>query len=230
MYATREATLRLVVPAGKHRVALLRGDVTAATGSLVVKGDGKTLVGPGAALKAREFAWERFVLDGGATGRTVDLTLSGDAGAEWKLVALAAWTAPCRRRAARAAACRPRFSLSPGRARDVRHVPVPGREATYETCTTATVISTAGDASLTASGPVHLRNSAFSLAEPLSVRWGRPPGTHRRPTRKSRSPSASEWRDRAAAHRDLLGHRDAHARHDEPVNLNGTVPFMFSRT
>ena len=46
---------------------------------------------------------------------------------------------------------------------------VPGREATYDTSTTATVISTAGDASLTASGPVTLRNGAFSLAQPLSV-------------------------------------------------------------
>ncbi|MDA0179032.1 discoidin domain-containing protein [Solirubrobacter phytolaccae] len=167
VYATGEATLRLAVPPGKHRVALLRGDVTAATGSLIVKAEGKTLVGPGAALKAREFAWERFVLDGGAGGRTVDLTLSGDAGAEWKLAALvldrsvqedggAGGTVPAT------------LSLELG-APATFGTFVPGREAIYDTSTTATVISTAGDATLTASGPVHLRNGAFSLANPLQV-------------------------------------------------------------
>ena len=45
----------------------------------------------------------------------------------------------------------------------------PGVERAYETGTTARVISTAGDATLTASGPVYLRNGAFSLAEPLAV-------------------------------------------------------------
>jgi len=167
VYASAERTLRLAVPAGKHRVALLRGDVTAATGPLVVKADGTTLVAPGTALKAREFAWERFVLDGGATGRTADLILSGDAGSEWKLAALvldrsvqedggAGGTVPAT------------LSLALG-APATFGTFVPGREATYDTSTTATVISTAGDASLTASGPVTLRNGAFSLAQPLSV-------------------------------------------------------------
>ena len=49
----------------------------------------------------------------------------------------------------------------------------PGVERTYEAGTTATVISTAGDATLTASGPVRLRNGAFSLAEPLAVTLSR---------------------------------------------------------
>lgn len=167
VYATAERTLRVAVPAGQHRVALLRGDVTAATGSLIVRADGQTLVGPGAALKAREFAWERFVLDGGASGRTVDLALSGDAGAEWKLAALvldravvedgtAGGTVPAT------------LSLALG-APATFGTFVPGRDATYDTSTTATVISTAGDATLTASSPVTLRNGAFALAQPLSV-------------------------------------------------------------
>jgi Acetyl xylan esterase (AXE1)/X-Pro dipeptidyl-peptidase C-terminal non-catalytic domain len=45
----------------------------------------------------------------------------------------------------------------------------PGVEHVYEASTTATVTSTAGDATLSAAGPVHLRNGAFALAQPLAV-------------------------------------------------------------
>jgi beta-glucosidase len=45
----------------------------------------------------------------------------------------------------------------------------PGVDRTYDTSTTADVVSTAGDAALTASGPVHLTNGAFSLKDPLAV-------------------------------------------------------------
>jgi hypothetical protein len=45
----------------------------------------------------------------------------------------------------------------------------PGLDQTYTATTTADVVSTAGDASLTAAGPVYLRNGTFTLNEPLQV-------------------------------------------------------------
>jgi predicted alpha-1,2-mannosidase len=45
----------------------------------------------------------------------------------------------------------------------------PGIDKTYTASTTANVISTAGDASLTVSGPDHLTNGAFSMKDPLVV-------------------------------------------------------------
>jgi hypothetical protein len=45
----------------------------------------------------------------------------------------------------------------------------PGIEKTYEASTTANVISTAGDATLTYSDPGHLMNGTFALPEPLQV-------------------------------------------------------------
>ncbi|MDA0179315.1 endonuclease/exonuclease/phosphatase family protein [Solirubrobacter phytolaccae] len=55
----------------------------------------------------------------------------------------------------------------------------PGVERTYTAGTTATVTSTAGEATLSVSEPGHLRNGAFSLPEPLQVTltppsWTRP--------------------------------------------------------
>ena len=46
---------------------------------------------------------------------------------------------------------------------------MPGIARTYETSTTANVISTAGDAMLSSSDPGHLTNTTFSLPEPLQV-------------------------------------------------------------
>jgi hypothetical protein len=45
----------------------------------------------------------------------------------------------------------------------------PGLEHEYTTSATANVLSTAGDATLSASGPVYLKNGAFSLPQPLRV-------------------------------------------------------------
>jgi hypothetical protein len=171
VFATGPATLRVTVPAGRHRVALLRGDATAETGSLVVRSGDATLAGPGAKVKAREFAWERFVLDGGPTGRTVDLTLSGDAGAEWKVAALVV-DRSVQDEGGAGGSVPPTLALQLG-APATFGAFVPGREATYDTSTNATVTSTAGDAALTASGPVYLRNGAFALAEPLSVSFSK---------------------------------------------------------
>jgi hypothetical protein len=46
---------------------------------------------------------------------------------------------------------------------------VAGVAKTYTTATTADVVSTAGDATLTVSDPGHLTNGAFSLPSPLVV-------------------------------------------------------------
>ena len=45
----------------------------------------------------------------------------------------------------------------------------PGIDKTYSASTTANVISTAGDATLSVSGPVHLMNGAFALPDALGV-------------------------------------------------------------
>jgi hypothetical protein len=46
---------------------------------------------------------------------------------------------------------------------------IPGVDHTYTASTTADVVSSAGDAQLTVSGPDHLTNGAFGLADPLQV-------------------------------------------------------------
>ena len=46
---------------------------------------------------------------------------------------------------------------------------VPGVTRTYDATTTASVVSTAGEAALTVSDPGHLTNGTFSLPEPLRV-------------------------------------------------------------
>jgi hypothetical protein len=45
----------------------------------------------------------------------------------------------------------------------------PGADRTYTASTSANVVSTAGDAALSVSGPAHLANGAFSLPDALSV-------------------------------------------------------------
>jgi hypothetical protein len=46
---------------------------------------------------------------------------------------------------------------------------LPGVARVYQASTTADVVSTAGDATLTWSGPDHLANGSFTLAQPLEV-------------------------------------------------------------
>jgi hypothetical protein len=50
---------------------------------------------------------------------------------------------------------------------------VPGVEDDYTATTTANVISTAGDATLSASDPGHLTNGPFTLADPLQVAFSK---------------------------------------------------------
>ncbi|MBE2318615.1 ThuA domain-containing protein [Solirubrobacter sp. CPCC 204708] len=50
---------------------------------------------------------------------------------------------------------------------------IPGVTRTYEASTTADVISTAGDATLSVSDPGHMTNGAFTLAKPLQVAFSK---------------------------------------------------------
>jgi beta-glucosidase len=49
----------------------------------------------------------------------------------------------------------------------------PGVDKTYTTTSSADVVSTAGDATLSVSGPAHLTNGAFSLADPVGVTFSK---------------------------------------------------------
>ena len=46
---------------------------------------------------------------------------------------------------------------------------IPGADREYTATTTANVISTAGNATLSASDPGHLANASFTLSEPLRL-------------------------------------------------------------
>jgi hypothetical protein len=82
------ATLRVHVPAGEHVVSLLRGDNSYSSGHTVVKEGDQVLVPAGPNLPRGSYAWEQFTLDGGETGRDVDLEVSNTGGSYWRLVAL----------------------------------------------------------------------------------------------------------------------------------------------
>jgi hypothetical protein len=46
------------------------------------------------ALAATEWGWDQFTVDGGATGRTVDVTFTGDAAKFWRFNAIVVWRMP----------------------------------------------------------------------------------------------------------------------------------------
>ncbi len=75
----------------------------------------------------------------------------------------------------------------------------PGVGHEYTAQTTANVISTAGDATLSASGPVHLKNGAFELASPLGVEIS--PSTWSGPV--SNGPAAITFRQAIGANEPL---------------------------
>jgi alpha-glucuronidase len=83
-------TLRLHVPPGVHRVHLLTGDTDYASGNTIVREDGRLLAESGnEIIPEGQFRWFGFDLDGGATGRTADLELTGDLReGYWRLGAL----------------------------------------------------------------------------------------------------------------------------------------------
>jgi alpha-glucuronidase len=82
------ATLRVAVPPGSHDTYLLVGDNAVGSAPTIVT-SGTTELGRTESLDGAEFAWLHFTLDGGTSGRPVDLTLSSTSGAHWHLDALA---------------------------------------------------------------------------------------------------------------------------------------------
>ena len=86
----RPSTLRLFVPAGVHRVRLLTGDTDFASGNTIVHEGGQLLAESGnEIIPEGQFEWIGFDLDGGVTGRTADLELTGDLReGYWRLCAL----------------------------------------------------------------------------------------------------------------------------------------------
>ncbi|MGH3489501.1 MAG: hypothetical protein ACRDP8_16550 [Actinopolymorphaceae bacterium] len=83
-------TLRLAVPAGSHRVHVLTGDAFATSGETVVSIGGVIVGRSGESLIPQgSFRWFDFAVDGGTSGRTVDLELTGNLHELlWRIVAL----------------------------------------------------------------------------------------------------------------------------------------------
>lgn len=80
-------TLRLALPPGAHPTSLLVGDVVGSFPTVVTVGG--TELARSRQLGGYEFEWLTFTLDGGPSGRTVDLVLSSVGNEYWHLNALA---------------------------------------------------------------------------------------------------------------------------------------------
>ena len=98
----------------------------------------------------------------------------------------------------------------------------PGVAKTYTASTTATVISSAGDATLSAGGPPYLTNGAFTLPQPLQIggvpkSWSAPTSNEVVPI----APQPGDRRHRRAAHGRLQHDGDLHAEHHSSVNPRG---------
>ena len=145
---------------------------------------------------------------------------------------------PTTSRAASAATCRRRSSLTLGRAGGVRRRSRPGVAKDYTASTTATVISTAGDATLSVADPSttntgKLVNGTFALPQTLQANGGgafAPVGGSASPTalKTWSAPTSNEVgrdhvqavdrRQRRAAHRHLQQDPDVHAVDHDAVN------------
>ena len=86
--STAPAVLTVAIPAGPHRVLLLRGDDGFATTGTQIEADGAIVVPSGPDVGAGAYAWDEVALDGGAEGRSVALRLSNTDGVFWKLLAV----------------------------------------------------------------------------------------------------------------------------------------------
>ncbi|MPZ84166.1 MAG: carbohydrate-binding protein [Actinophytocola sp.] len=82
------ATLRLRIPAGEHTVSILRGDSQYTAQPIVVTADGARVVDGGVEVGVNQWGWDQFTVDGGAAGRTVDLTFSIDVAEYWRVNAI----------------------------------------------------------------------------------------------------------------------------------------------
>ncbi|SDE17390.1 alpha-glucuronidase family glycosyl hydrolase [Glycomyces harbinensis] len=89
--ATSERTLDVAIPAGAQRVWILTGDPLTDSAVTVVSEGGTELGRSGpATLPARAMTWFSFAVDGGASGRTASLSLTGSGlNKMWRIAALA---------------------------------------------------------------------------------------------------------------------------------------------
>ncbi|MER8002545.1 alpha-glucuronidase family glycosyl hydrolase [Streptomyces sp. NPDC095613] len=87
LYNNRSRVLRIAVPPGPHTAYALVGDTDATASPTRVAVDGRT-VATSPRQPGGTFAWLELPLDGGASGRALDLTFAGEGG-PWRLNALA---------------------------------------------------------------------------------------------------------------------------------------------
>jgi alpha-glucuronidase len=85
---TAPATLRVAIPAGVHEVSILVGDGGPDVWPTYVDVDGERLA-EGSQIRGGTFEWISGDLDGGASGREVDLAFSSVPGRFWRLCVLA---------------------------------------------------------------------------------------------------------------------------------------------
>ena len=81
-------TLRLTIPAGEHSLYLLTGETSSDSFPTTVRMDG-AVVGTSVFLPGGNFEWLDVPVDGGASGKTIDLEFSNVPGQHWHLVAIA---------------------------------------------------------------------------------------------------------------------------------------------
>jgi hypothetical protein len=67
---------------------VLRGDAQFAAQPLVVTVDGQRVVNGGVQLATNRWGWDQFTVDGGTSGRTVDVTFSIDIAQYWRVNAI----------------------------------------------------------------------------------------------------------------------------------------------
>jgi alpha-glucuronidase len=79
--------LRIAVPAGAHTVHALVGDANQPSAPTYIHSGGALLAQSGP-LANGTFTWVDFTVDGGATGRTLDIDLTSDPAVHWHLNAL----------------------------------------------------------------------------------------------------------------------------------------------
>ncbi|MEQ7007920.1 alpha-glucuronidase family glycosyl hydrolase [Actinopolymorpha sp. B17G11] len=84
---TAPATLRLAIPAGVHEVSILVGDGGPDVWPTFVDVDG-VRIAEGGRIRGGTFEWLHADLDGGGSGREVDLAFSSVPGRFWRLCAL----------------------------------------------------------------------------------------------------------------------------------------------
>jgi len=81
--------LRVVVPPGRSDVDLLIGDRSFPADAMTVTSGGQTLVDLRTPLPSGTFGWFRFPVDGGVSGRQVDLEFAAQQpGQYWRFAGL----------------------------------------------------------------------------------------------------------------------------------------------